>query len=86
MADGDIKATNPRTGEVIGISNSGGDAEVFFPDNAAWSRVFRWSASGISFRACQDFELPASAIRLVAAELARGLDAQLVGDEGEFYD
>jgi hypothetical protein len=87
MAEGDVRATNPKTGELIGIKNGGGDAEAFFPDNGAWLRAFRWSPSGrISFRAPRDFEIPTSAIRLIAQVLAHSLDARLVGDEGEIYD
>jgi hypothetical protein len=86
MADGDLQITNPKTGEIIQLKNAGGDAEVFFPDEAAWRRVFCWSSSGISFGAPRDFLTPASAIRRLAAALARDLDAVLVGDEGEIYD
>ena len=87
MAEGDFQTTNPKTGEVIGIRNSGGDAEMFFSDKAAWLRAFRWSPSGrISFRAPRDFEVPTSAIRQAAIVLARGPGALHVGDEGEIYD
>jgi hypothetical protein len=87
MADGDHHITNPKTGERITSRNAGGDAEVFFPDDAAWLRAFRWSPEGsISFRAPRDFLAPTCFIRRLAAELARELDARLIGDEGEIYD
>jgi len=87
VAKGDSEITNPRTGEIIRLRNAGGDAEVFFPVDAAWLRVFCWSPSGrVSFRAPRDFDLPTSLIRRVAAELARALGGSLVGDEGEIYD
>jgi hypothetical protein len=86
MAEGDYQITNPVTGERIRIRNRGGDAEVFFPDEAAWRRVFHWFDGRISFRAGLDFEVPTSLMRRLAGELARELDAQLVGDEGEIYD
>jgi hypothetical protein len=87
MAEGDFEITNPKTGEIIRLRNAGGDAEAFFSAKAEWLRVFCWSPSGrISFRAPRDFDLPASGIRRLAAELAHALGASLVGDEGEIYD
>jgi hypothetical protein len=87
MAEGDFELTNPKTGEIIRLRNDGGDAEVFFPANAAWLRVFRWSPDGrVSFNARGDFDLPTSPIRRLAAELARVLGGSLIGDEGEKYD
>jgi hypothetical protein len=87
MADGDYHITNPKIDERITLRNAGGDAEVFFPDDGAWLRAFRWSPEGrISFRAPRDFLSPTCFIRRLAAELARELDAQLIGDEGEIYD
>jgi hypothetical protein len=51
MAKGDSEITNPKTGEIIRLRNAGGDAEVFFPVDAEWLRVFCWSPSGrVSFR------------------------------------
>jgi hypothetical protein len=87
MAVGDLEISNPKTREIITLRNAGGDAEVFFPPKAEWVRVFRWSPSGrISFRAPRDFDLPASSIRRLAAELAHALGASLIGDEGEIYE
>jgi len=51
MATGDYEITNPKTREIIGLRNAGGDAEAFFSAKAEWLRVFRWSPSGrVSFR------------------------------------
>jgi hypothetical protein len=87
MAKGDYEITNPKTREIIGLRNAGGDAEAFFSAKAEWLRVFRWSPSGrVSFRPPGDFDLPTSSIRHLAAELARALGASLIGDEGEVYD
>ena len=86
MAEGDYQITNPKTDELINIRNRGGDAEVFFSHEADWRRVFCWSEGHITFAAPRDFDLPTCLIRKLAAELARALDAQLVGDEGETYD
>jgi hypothetical protein len=86
MANGDFQAKNPKTAEVVRIRNVGGDAEVFFPADSMWRRVFHWSPSGhISFRAPSDFEQSTSIIRRLAAALARDLNASLIGDEGEIY-
>jgi hypothetical protein len=87
LANSDFQAMNPTTAEVIEIQNAGGDAEVFFPADSMWRRVFHWSPSGgVSFRAPSDFEQPTSIIRPLAAALARDLNASLIGDEGEIYD
>ena len=86
LANGDDVITNPKTGETIRIRNLGGDAEMFVSAGARWYRVFCWSEGRISFKAPPDFLEPDSALRRLAAELARALGASLVGDEGETYD
>src|SRR5215831_14286595 len=74
LAEGDYNITNPKTGDIITLRNAGGDAEALFSPTAEWLRVFRWSPSGrISFNAPSDFDLPTSAIRRLAAELAHAL-------------
>jgi len=87
LVEGNFQATNPRTYEIITLRNDGGDAEIFSATDARWQPGFSWSRSGrISFPAPRDFEEPTSAVRRLALELARDLDARLVGDEGEVYD
>jgi len=87
LVEGSFQATNPKTHEVITLRNDGGDTEVFSATDARWEPGFSWSPSGrISFRAPRDFSQPTSAMRRLALQLARGLDALLVGDEGEVYD
>jgi hypothetical protein len=87
MAEGNTEITNPKTGEIITLRNAGGDTEVLFSADATWRRVFYWSPSGrVSFRAPRDFDLPTSAIRRLAAKLARVLGGSLVGDGGKIYD
>ena len=87
MAQGDWQIANPKTGEVIRIGDAGGDADVYFPSDAAWRRIFMWSPEGsIEFRAPGDFLMPDSPMRRLATALARDLDANLVGDEGEIYE
>jgi len=87
LVEGSFQATNPKTHEVITLPIDGGDTEVFSATDARWEPGFSWSPSGrISFRAPRDFSQPTSAMRRLALQLARGLDALLVGDEGEVYD
>jgi hypothetical protein len=87
IAEGDFRTGNPKTGEIIALRNTGGDAEVFFPAEAEWRRLFRWSPSGqVSFGAPRDFDLPTSDVRRLASKLAHALGASLVGDEGEVYE
>ena len=87
LLEGNFQATNPNTQEVITLTNAGGDAEVFSATDARWQPGLRWSSSGrISFRAPRDFAEPTSAMRRLALELARRLNARLFGDEGEVYD
>ncbi len=87
MAESPPAVTNPQTGEVIAFGNAGGDADVFFPDEGAWHRVFRWSRRGkVSFAAPADFTDPFCHLRRMASTLAQRLEASLVGDEGESYD
>jgi hypothetical protein len=86
LADGDLEIADPRAGKIIRLPNLGGDAEMFFPAEARWQRVFYWRSGRISFKASFDFVEPGSDIRRLAAELARALGASLVGDEGEIYD
>jgi len=86
MAEEDYQIANPKTGELIRIRNRGGDAEILFPDEGAWRRVFWWFEGRISFGAPRDFELPTCFIRRAATDLARALGARLIGDDGEIYD
>ncbi len=86
LADGDAEAVNPRTGEVVRILNHGGDAEAFHPGDGSWRRIFYWNETRVSFRAPDDFLARECVARSLARELARALDARLVGDEGEIYD
>jgi hypothetical protein len=87
LAGGDHEVANAKTGEVVRIANTGGDAEVLLSGGDQWRRVLRWSQGGrISFGVPADFSRPDCEIKRVAAQLARALGARLVGDEGEMYD
>jgi hypothetical protein len=84
LADGPLQLRNPMTGEIITVQNAGGDVEVYFQDE--WVRVFFWTPAGLaSFRATAETEHPDSEIRRAARALAKKLDADVVGDEGETY-
>ena len=76
-------ATNPKTGEVVSIAGSDGDAEVSI--EGTWYPCFHWSDGSVSFRASSDFHEPYTPLRRIAQELARRLKAKVVGDEGEEY-
>src|ERR1043166_3201179 len=49
-------ATNPKTGEVVSIAGSDGDAEVSI--EGTWYPCFHWSDGSVSFRASSDFHEP----------------------------
>lgn len=86
LASHDEAATNSATGESIVIKGDDGNAEFHSDEHDAWLPVFRWNRRGlISFDASSDFGEETSRLREAATELARNLNARLVGDEGEFY-
>lgn len=86
LATSGATASNPVTGENIVISGDGADADLYDEQRNAWLPVFRWSRRGtVSFNAPPDFDDAKSRVREVASDLARNLNAHLVGDEGESY-
>jgi hypothetical protein len=82
----DHVARNPQTGAVITIARAEGEADLHVGD--AWLPCFRWRGrqGTIAFNAPGDFDEPESPVRRVALELAKQLNARLVGEEGEEYD
>jgi hypothetical protein len=88
LCSGDTRITNPKTGEVTTIANSGGDTEFFLAEKSKWIRAFRWrpSVGDICFRLTPEFNNPSSALRSTARQLALRLGAHLIGDGGEAYD
>jgi hypothetical protein len=86
LASGDYVIINPSTGEEIRFPNSGGDAEVFFPAESKWIRVYRWHNGDISFRGLPSFNDPDDPVRMATFLLAISLNARIVGDDGEIYD
>lgn len=86
LAEGDYSVTLPETGQVFTLRNTGGDAELYFPQANAWRRVFRWDEDDISFVGTEEFASDAACqLRLIARQLAEALEASVVGDEGEVY-
>jgi hypothetical protein len=81
LAVGNATFHDPVTREEIRLPNSGGDAEVFFPKESSWRRVFTWSSGRVSFGAVPQ----TSPVWQAARSLAGELRAKLVGDEGEPY-
>lgn len=90
LSSEDIVMTNPSTGDVIRIPNSDGDAEVFFPEESKWKRVYRWREGRITFRGLPDFNNPDDTVRQTTRLLAAILNARIIGDGGggggELYD
>ena len=75
---------NPETGKAVGFGESAGDAEVWFPAEHTWRRIFRWDPAGfIAFRAPVDFHEPDSRVRQAASEISHRLRALIIGDGGD---
>jgi hypothetical protein len=86
LASGDWVIVNPHTGATIRVPNKGGDAEVYFPIESEWIRVYSWSGGAIEFRGLPSFEHSDDPLRIATYLLATALDARIVGDDGEFYN
>lgn len=86
---------NPTTGQKISMSRPTLDAEILFPDGPEWGPiagqwvpVFRWSPrrGRISVNARFDPDDAQDPVRRAMAQLAKQLDAEIVGDDGEKYN
>jgi len=92
FAKGDTVGVNPATNEQIRIAGGEDDVEVLLAHGGLfgigarqeWVRVFRFSRGRASFKP-GDTNSPSDPVRRAAAQLARALGAQIVGDEGESY-
>lgn len=82
--ESDSVGINPKTKEVIKISGSAETASLWFPNLEQWIKVFRFRRGKTSFKAIDwdDLSLP---LRSKAFELARKLNAEILGDNGEKY-
>jgi hypothetical protein len=95
LNDGDRTYVHPKTGAKLTIAGSLGDTEVFFRPkgisrlfgrNGEWEFVFHYFEGRVWFRPSFDIEDESHPVRKAAAELARSLSAEVVGDEGESYN
>lgn len=82
----DVRATNPKTGQVISIGTRDGDAEVFWADENAWRPAFSWGRGSIKFSGHLTPGDRAHPVWAAAVLLAARLGAVIRGDEGEVYD
>jgi hypothetical protein len=87
IADDHHPSRNPDTGKAVGFGETAGDAEVWFPADRTWRRIFRWDPAGfVAFRAPADFHDPHSRVRRAASEIARRLRALIIGEGGEIFE
>jgi len=77
-------AINPITGKEIRILSLPETAAVWFSDSEEWIKVFRFRRGRISFKA-HVWDNPKLPVRETAFALARKLNAEIIGDEGEKY-
>lgn len=82
--------TVPKSGAVLSINSSPGDAEFYDEDSQRWHFCFRMSGGAIEFNArvisrALDGDLTDPAW-LVIRKLAVKLNAMITGEEGEIYD
>jgi hypothetical protein len=91
----DTVAVNPVTDERIVLRHREGDVEIEHPEQAQRKEcgtMSNWiSAIGFyngrgTFRAGPAVDDPDCPVRRVARDIARALDARIVGDEGELYE
>ncbi|MET1257430.1 hypothetical protein [Aliikangiella maris] len=64
---------------------SEGDAEVYLAEENEWARIYRFNEA-ISFNATETWDEPEDELRAITFALAKKLDAQVNGDEGETYN
>ena len=80
-------ARNPVTGKAISFGEVAGEAEVFFPTDNAWRRIFRWDPAGyVSFFASADFWERSCRLREVALELANRMRAHVLDEHGTIFE
>lgn len=94
LAEEKVEMQNPKTRETISISTNPGDVAVLFQSKGflgvgrtkEWRTCIRFFNGKATFFATPDIELPTDPLRVAASKLAKELNAQIVGDEGEVYD
>lgn len=81
-----LTAKNPKTGAEINILRGDGDAEVYFPAEKIWHRVFRWGRGSARFTVTftpGDLSHP---VWVAAAALASSLGVVIRGEKSEIYN
>jgi hypothetical protein len=87
-------AKNPNTGAVIEIEGKSTDASIkyskgrFFWQKETWVHSFRFSSKfGFAkFPYSEELDLPDNQLRIVASQLAKILNAKIIGEGDELYD
>jgi hypothetical protein len=89
-------AKNPKTGEVIEIQGMPTDASVKFKNGGflglgvkeTWVHYFRFSTKhGFAiFPYSSELDSSDNPVRIVASDLAKKLNAKIIGEEDEIYD
>ena len=86
LRQGGFSRRDPRSGASLKMDSRSGDAEVYDPQREQWDSMLLWTASG---RAClhpsPSFNEEDDPLRQVVRELAKRLQAKVVGDQGEEY-
>jgi hypothetical protein len=80
----DWVTTNPLTGKQIRIPGAPGTAALWFSEIGEWIKTFEFRRGRISFNA-KAWDNPQMPVRAKSFEIARKLNAEIVGDEGEIY-
>ena len=80
----DAVSINPVTGAEIRIPGTKADIALWFSEIKEWIKVFSFQRNRIVFKA-NDWDNPKSPVRDKAYELARKLNAEIVGEDGEKY-
>ena len=80
----DSVVTNPHTGKEVRIPGSPETAALWFSEFGEWIKVFYFRRGRIIFNA-NNWDNPKSPVREKAFELARKLNAEIIGDNGEKY-
>lgn len=84
IIESDTVGINPKTKEEIRILGSKKGIALWFSELEEWIKVFHFARGRIVFKA-NGWDDPKSPVRSKAFELARKLNAEIIGDEGEIY-
>ncbi len=83
--ESDTVGINPATGAEIRIpGRTKKEVAIWFPKSKEWIKVFFFWEGRILLKP-NDWDNPKSPLRVKAFELARKLNAEIIGDNGEKY-